>query len=151
MDKPGPCVAIIRKCLSGTGLKANGRYWELHGTLVPHWQSGVRLMQLMPPKALAWIVEGLRYRAGLSQTALARKCSITLRTIQRLEAGDPVARSTRRALAAAFREGDAGIFDNPEFIALASRLYRESQNARTAVISRILVDGGSVARSPYPL
>jgi len=108
-------------------------------------------MQLMPPKALAWIVEGLRYRAGLSQTALARKCSITLRTIQRLEAGDPVARSTRRALAAAFREGDAGIFDNPEFIALASRLYRESENARTAVIARILADERSVARSTYPL
>ena len=125
----------------------SGTPWNFGSIL----QIGGHPIQHMPPKVFAWIVEGLRNRAGLSQTALARKCSITLRTIQRLEAGDPVARSTRRALAAAFREGDAGIFDNPEFIALASRLYRESQNARTAVISRILVDGGSVARSPYPL
>lgn len=59
----------------------------------------------------------VREAQHLSQEALAEAAGITVRTVQRFEAGETVQIGSRRSLAKALGYGDQDIFDDPKFAA----------------------------------
>lgn len=70
--------------------------------------------QLLDPATLAWWVRSLRQASGWSQETLAELSGLTVRTIQRVEAGRPSGLDTRRALARGLGYDDLDVFDKAE-------------------------------------
>ncbi len=72
---------------------------------------------LIDPKLLGFWARCVRESQYLSQEALAEAAGITMRTVQRFEAGETVQIGSRRSLAKALRYGDQDTFDDPKFAA----------------------------------
>src|SRR5262249_44731998 len=70
-------------------------------------------MRRLTPAELAAIIVSLRKHFGWTQEQLADNSGRTVRTIQRVEAGEPSDLDTRQALAHAFELGDGDIFNKP--------------------------------------
>jgi transcriptional regulator with XRE-family HTH domain len=70
---------------------------------------------LLDPKLLGLWARCVREAQYLSQEALAEAAGITVRTVQRFEAGETVQIGSRRSLAKALGYGDQDIFDDPKF------------------------------------
>lgn len=68
------------------------------------------------PKFLAFWTKCLRETSHWSQEALAAASGLDVRTIQRIEAGNPVSVTTRRALARGLGYDNPNVFEDPEFI-----------------------------------
>lgn len=68
------------------------------------------------PKFLAFWTKCLRETSHWSQEALAAAAGLDVRTIQRIEAGNPVNVTTRRALARGLGYDNPDVFEDPEFI-----------------------------------
>jgi transcriptional regulator with XRE-family HTH domain len=76
----------------------------------------------LDPKILGFWVRCLREAQHISQDALAVLSGVDIRTVQRMEAGNAVAVTSRRCIAKALGFEKADIFDDPEFIADVHRL-----------------------------
>lgn len=74
-------------------------------------------MQLLPPKTLGFWIRTLRLSSNLSQDALAETAGLTMRTVQRVEAGERASLTTRRCLARGLGYDNPDIFDDPAFVA----------------------------------
>lgn len=72
---------------------------------------------LLDPKLLGFLARCVREAQHLSQEALAETAGITVRTVQRFEAGETVQIGSRRSLAKALGYGDQDMFDDPKFAA----------------------------------
>ena len=72
---------------------------------------------MLDPKILGFWARCVRQAQNLSQEALAENANITVRTVQRFEAGEAVQIGSRRALAKALGYDDRDIFDDPKFAA----------------------------------
>lgn len=70
---------------------------------------------LLDPKLLGFWARCVRETQHLSQEALAEAAGITVRTVQRFEAGEGVQIGSRRSLAKALGYEDQDIFDDPKF------------------------------------
>lgn len=68
---------------------------------------------VMTPDELAGVVKLMRSTRGWSQEQLAEIGGITVRTVQRVEQGEPSSLDTRRALARAFDAPDIDAFNKP--------------------------------------
>jgi DNA-binding XRE family transcriptional regulator len=70
---------------------------------------------LLDPKLLGFWVRCIRKTQNMSQDALAESSNVDIRTIQRMEAGNPVNVTTRRCLARGLGYDNHDIFDDPQF------------------------------------
>lgn len=68
---------------------------------------------VMTPAELAEVVKLVRSARGWSQEQLAEIAGVTVRTVQRVEHGEPSGLDTRRALARAFDAPDIDAFNKP--------------------------------------
>ncbi|ESX82673.1 MULTISPECIES: helix-turn-helix transcriptional regulator [unclassified Mesorhizobium] len=75
------------------------------------------------PKFLAFWTKCIRETSHWSQEALAASSGLDVRTIQRIEAGNPVSVTTRRALARGLGYDNPDVFDDPEFIKGVHELF----------------------------
>ena len=99
--------------------------------------------QSLDAKDLANIIREFREMRQWSQDTLAAVSKLSIRTIQRVENGEPSNGDTRRALAFAFELGDADIFNkpwnrpNPEQVeAEVERIKRETITLEASVASK---------------
>lgn len=69
--------------------------------------------RLLTPQELGLLVLMMREVRGWSQEVLGQLSSLSVRTIQRVEAGEPSGLDTRRALARAFNAPDIDVFNKP--------------------------------------
>jgi transcriptional regulator with XRE-family HTH domain len=67
----------------------------------------------MTPAEIGHLVKAFREDMGWSQETLAELTGLTVRTVQRVEAGEPSSPDTRRALARAFKIQDLDFFLKP--------------------------------------
>jgi transcriptional regulator with XRE-family HTH domain len=72
---------------------------------------------MLDPKLLGFWARCVREAQHLSQEALAEAAGVTVRTVQRFEAGEGVQIGSRRSLAKALGYDDQDIFDDPKFAA----------------------------------
>lgn len=102
--------------MSGVGsLSWYGQHPIEHGVLVnqEHTMSTTTTEpRLLTPAEIADIVKGMRARMAWSQETLAELARLTVRTVQRLEAGQAASIDTRRAVAGAFG-WPVDFFENP--------------------------------------
>lgn len=75
------------------------------------------------PKFLAFWTKCIREASKWSQEALAATAGLDVRTIQRIEAGQPVSVTTRRALARGLGYTNPDVFEDPEFITGVHALF----------------------------
>jgi transcriptional regulator with XRE-family HTH domain len=75
------------------------------------------------PKFLAFWTKCIRESSHWSQEALAAASGLTVRTIQRIEAGNPASVTTRRALARGLGYDNPDVFEDPEFIKGVQALF----------------------------
>ncbi|GLS42875.1 hypothetical protein GCM10007884_08600 [Methylobacterium brachythecii] len=68
------------------------------------------------PEILAIWVRSIRTTMNWSQEALAAAAGVNVRTVQRVEKGEPSTINTRRALARGLGYDDFGVFDDPSFV-----------------------------------
>ena len=71
---------------------------------------------VLSPKTLGFWIKLIRNASNLSQDALAVASGLTVRTVQRVEAGGRVNLQTRRSLARGLGYEDPGVFEDPAFI-----------------------------------
>lgn len=71
----------------------------------------------LSPKILGFWTRCIRVASKMSQEALAESSNLNIRTIQRIESGEPVNITTRRCLAKGLGYDDQNVFDDPKFIA----------------------------------
>lgn len=83
----------------------------------------------LPPKMLGFWVRMLRQTQDLSQDALAVASGLTIRTIQRVEAGAQASLTTRRCLARGLGYPNVDVFDDPSFIANVTSFLEAQQAA----------------------
>ena len=69
--------------------------------------------RLLMPQELASVIRAFRELRGWSQETLCTLSGLNVRTIQRIECGQPSDLDTRRAIARAFDIEDMDIFNNP--------------------------------------
>lgn len=81
-------------------------------------------MTTFDPQMLGFFVKCLRKAENQSQEALAVACGLDVRTIQRVEAGEPSSVQTRRSLAKGLGYENRDTFDDPTFIATVSDMFR---------------------------
>lgn len=79
----------------------------------------------LQPKTLGFWIKLLRNASNLSQDALAVASGLTVRTVQRVEAGGRANLQTRRSLARGLGYEDPGIFEDPEFIEAVNNILAE--------------------------
>lgn len=72
-------------------------------------------IQKLSPRVLGFWVRCMRTSHKWSQEALAETSGLTPRTIQRIEAGEPVNAATRRSLARGLGYENYDVFDDPNF------------------------------------
>ena len=114
-----------------------------------------RSLVYVDPKLFGFWARCVREAEHLSQEALAEAAGITVRTVQRFEAGAGVQIGSRRSLAKALGYDDQDIFDDPKFAATvlgfiddlkASSKNRSTTNIPTRCVSRR--NSSAVARKP---
>jgi transcriptional regulator with XRE-family HTH domain len=71
-------------------------------------------LQPFDPQTLGWWAHSIRVASGWSQETVAELSGLSVRTIQRVEAGHPSSVDTRRALAHGLNYDDVDFFNNPE-------------------------------------
>jgi transcriptional regulator with XRE-family HTH domain len=81
--------------------------------------------QLLDPKLLGFWVKCIRKDSSWSQEAVAASANLTVRTIQRVEAGEPSDITTRRALARGLGYDNVNIFDDPAFAITVTRFLQD--------------------------
>lgn len=81
--------------------------------------------QIIDPHTLAWWTRSLREASQWSQEALAEASGLTVRTIQRIEAGEPSSISTRRSLARGFGYDNVDTFIDPKFALDLNAMLKE--------------------------
>jgi len=86
--------------------------------------------QSLPPKMLGFWVRMLRETANLSQDALAMASGLTIRTIQRVEAGETASLQTRRSLARGLGYDNPDTFDDPGFVGTVTDLLESMRAAQ---------------------
>jgi transcriptional regulator with XRE-family HTH domain len=69
--------------------------------------------QMLSGQELAEIVRTFREMRQWSQDTLSAISKLSIRTVQRVESGEPSSADTRRALALAFELGDIDVFNKP--------------------------------------
>jgi transcriptional regulator with XRE-family HTH domain len=79
---------------------------------------------------LASIVHELRGAHGWSQDTLSELSKLSLRTIQRVENGEPSNGDTRSALALAFELEDADVFNKPLHLPSPDELQAETERLK---------------------
>src|SRR5271169_5996526 len=80
---------------------------------------------ILDPSILAWWTRAIREASHWSQEALAASSSLTVRTIQRIEAGSRSDVTTRRALARGLGYDNPEIFFDPEFAKTITGFFRD--------------------------
>jgi transcriptional regulator with XRE-family HTH domain len=80
---------------------------------------------ILHPSILAWWTRAIRAASHWSQEALAASSGLTVRTIQRIEAGRPSDVTTRRALARGLGYDNPEIFFDPQFAETITGFFRE--------------------------
>jgi transcriptional regulator with XRE-family HTH domain len=80
---------------------------------------------ILDPKLLGVWARCVREAQHLSQDALAANAGVTIRTVQRFEAGQTVNVTSRRALAKALGYDKPDAFDDPEFAGSVLRFFDE--------------------------
>ena len=88
---------------------------------------------------LGAIIVFQRQKRGWTQGTLAEMSSLTERTIQRIEAGEPSSAYTRRCLARAFDCSDKDIFNKPCRIPNADRLKAENKHIERETVAVSIV------------
>lgn len=84
---------------------------------------------------LALLIKVLRQASEWTQETLAELSGLTVRTIQRVERGDPSSLDTRRALARGFGSDDLDVFNNPWPMLDPAKLKAQSEELeRTTVV-----------------
>ena len=95
--------------------------------------------QILDPKLLGFWTRVLRLSSNLSQDALATASGLTVRTIQRVEAGARANLTTRRCLARGLGYENRDIFDDVKFV-----------NTVTSVMATIAVDRMKEEEARHP-
>lgn len=80
---------------------------------------------MLPPAMLGFWVKCIRKSINWSQEAVAEASGLTVRTVQRIEAGEPSSVSTRRSLARGLGYDNHGIFDTPDFVMGVHKMLSE--------------------------
>lgn len=80
---------------------------------------------MLPPAMLGFWVKCIRKSMNWSQEAVAEASGLTVRTVQRVEAGEPSSVSTRRSLARGLGYDNHGIFDTPDFVMSVHKILSE--------------------------
>ena len=86
----------------------------------------------LDPKTLATWTCAIRKSSHWSQEALAAACGLDVRTIQRIEAGEPSSISTRRQLARGLGYENQDIFEDPEFFRKLNEILSNTAEAAQA-------------------
>lgn len=84
---------------------------------------------MLSPNLLAFWVKALRTASNWSQEALAASANVNVRTVQRVETGQPTTITTRRALARGFGYDNVDIFDDPTFIQTVQGMIADARKA----------------------
>lgn len=82
------------------------------------------------PKFLGFWTQCIRKASHWSQEALAANSGLDVRTVQRIEAGNPTTITTRRALARGLGYDNPDVFDDPAFIQSIHELFDGIQKAQ---------------------
>lgn len=90
--------------------------------------------RLLPPNEFGLLVLMTRNSRKWSQETLAELSRLSVRTIQRIEGGEPASRETKRALASAFGCEDIDQFDKPKKIPT----LEEIENAQKEIDAKYL-------------
>jgi transcriptional regulator with XRE-family HTH domain len=91
----------------------------------------------LDPKVIGFWTRCLRVSSKWSQDALAVASNLDIRTIQRIEAGQSVNVTTRRALARGLGYQDNAIFDTPEFIENVQKIITGAQTEQLKAAKQI--------------
>lgn len=83
--------------------------------------------RLLDAQEIALLVRSSREARQWSQETLAEIAKVTVRTVQRIEAGEPSAVDSRRALAVALGYEDPDTFNRPHVIPTAEELQRQQE------------------------
>lgn len=104
--------------------------------------------RVLTPAELARIVISTREQRGWSQETLAEFAGRSLRTIQRVEKGNPSDLDTRRSLAKAFEWSDIDIFNKPWPLPNEDKIKEEEQklNETTTLVALETVSSGKLLR-----
>lgn len=92
--------------------------------------------QIIDPQTLAWWTRCLREASQWSQEALAEASGLTVRTIQRIEAGEPSSISTRRSLARGFGYDNVDTFIDLKFALDLNEMLKEIERIRKDVVDQ---------------
>lgn len=108
--------------------------------------------RLLYPTELAIVCQMQRAARGWSQDTLAELTGLTIRTVQRVEAGQPSSPETRRALARAFEANDIDTFNKPhvhrtpEEFEAQERKRKEDFERKYVTLDVALMTGRGIAR-----
>lgn len=91
---------------------------------------------LLDPKLLGFWVRCIRETQHMSQDALAKSSGVDIRTIQRMEAGNPVSVTTRRCLARGLGYDNHDIFDDPQFAMTVHSVLEGAQSINREAIEK---------------
>lgn len=94
----------------------------------------------LDPRILGLWTRYIRDSLHWSQEALAEASGLTARTIQRVEAGQPVNITTRRALARALGYENQDVFDDPAFIKQLEEILETQSLAQKELFEQQLPD-----------
>jgi transcriptional regulator with XRE-family HTH domain len=95
---------------------------------------------ILDPSVLAWWTRAIRRASHWSQEALAASTGLTVRTIQRIEAGRPSGVTTRRALARGLGYDNPEIFFDPQFAKKITRVFHEIETTGKEALQRQFPD-----------
>jgi transcriptional regulator with XRE-family HTH domain len=92
------------------------------------------------PKFLAFWTKCIRESTKWSQEALAASSGLDVRTIQRIEAGQAVNVTTRRALARGLGYDNPDVFENPEFIKGVHAIFEGMRKVQSEEVQKQFPD-----------
>lgn len=103
---------------------------------------------LLEPTMFGSWVKILRLTHKWSQDALAEASGLTVRTVQRVEAGERTSRTTRRGLAKGLGYDNPDVFDDPEFAATVTKFYEIVNADQMAAVEESHPDHLKLAVTP---
>tara|TARA_R110001592_G_scaffold146090_3_gene370058 strand:- start:197 stop:889 length:693 start_codon:yes stop_codon:yes gene_type:complete len=92
------------------------------------------------PMFLAFWTKCIREASHWSQEALAASSGLDVRTIQRIEKGERVSVTTRRAIARGLGYEDPNVFDDPEFIKDVQAIFAGIRTAQDEEVQKQFPD-----------
>jgi transcriptional regulator with XRE-family HTH domain len=100
----------------------------------------------MTPAEVGFLVKIYRDAMEWRQETLAELSGVTVRTIQRVEAGQPVSLDTRRAIARGFQIPDLDVFSKPDPFPTQQELERQKAefDHKYLVLDASVVDGRKI-------